>query len=218
MCDLVNWVKVHWPRISQDETLDIAWSAYFCGRVCILNNGGVPRAGLAHDYPRQIRARIPKYVAVSVLASGAWVVPVHAPVTSGFGPRGGVFHYGTDLGAMRGTPIQAASAGTVITVVCNSGSGTCDTDGSPAISGCGWYVEIAHAANVVTRYCHMLHQPLVQVGQTVVCGQVIGYVGTSGNSSGPHLHFEVHTGRPANNDNAIDPSSFMIAHGAPFPP
>lgn len=87
----------------------------------------------------------------------------------------------------------------------------CDRDGSPDIRGCGWYVDIEHGGGVVTRYCHMLTEPLVQVGQTVVVGQVIGLVGSSGNSSGPHLHFEVRLGSSLA---AVDPVDFMRQHGA----
>src|SRR5207244_2341103 len=105
-------------------------------------------------------------------------------------------HNGVDIIAPRGTLIRAASAGIVVTVRCNVSQGTCDQDGSPAVKGCGWYVEIAHGANLATRYCHMVQRPSVVVGQRVGTGQPIGYVGTSGNSSGPHLHFEVHTGVP----------------------
>ena len=89
-------------------------------------------------------------------------------------------------------------------------------DGSAAILGCGWYVEVRHADNTVTRYCHMIRRPLVSVGQVVALGQTLGFVGSSGNSGAPHLHFEVHTGYPATRANAVDPVPFMIAHGAPL--
>ena len=54
------------------------------------------------------------------------------------------------------------------------------------------------------------------MGQPVAGGQVLGFAGTSGNSSAPHLHFEVHTGYPAVSANAVDPVPFMAAHGAPL--
>ena len=81
--------------------------------------------------------------------------------------------------------------------------------------GCGWYVDIDHVGGIVTRYCHQLVQPYVHVGQHVAAGQVIGVVGSSGHSSGPHLHFEVHLGdhTPAT---AVDPIAFMAAAGAPL--
>jgi murein DD-endopeptidase MepM/ murein hydrolase activator NlpD len=149
-------------------------------------------------------------------AGKKWVIPVPTAVGSGFRSPDRPSHDGVDLAAPRNTPIQAVSAGTVITSVCNTSNGSCDLDGSPKVSGCGWYVEIQHTNDAVTRYCHLVRRPSVTVGQSVVAGQVIGYVGTSGNSSGPHLHFEVHTSAPASHANAIDPVSFMKRLGAPL--
>jgi murein DD-endopeptidase MepM/ murein hydrolase activator NlpD len=121
-----------------------------------------------------------------------------------------------DFEASRFTPIRAASDGTVVTVECNSGTGDCDRDGSVEVSGCGWYVEVLHAGDVVTRYCHMARRPDVSEGDRVQGGQVLGLVGSSGNSSGPHLHFEVHQGSPATGANAVDPVAFMARRGAPL--
>ncbi|MEV0136046.1 peptidoglycan DD-metalloendopeptidase family protein [Dactylosporangium sp. NPDC050688] len=146
---------------------------------------------------------------------GPWVGPVPGKGTSGFRTVSRPAHDGIDIMAARGTPIHATAAGTVITVVCNTSGPSCDVDGSPGIKGCGWYVEIHHAGDIVTRYCHLVRRPDVTVGQQVTAGQTIGSVGTSGNSSGPHLHFEVHYGRPATRLNAVDPVPFMKAAGAP---
>ncbi|HLV57553.1 MAG TPA: peptidoglycan DD-metalloendopeptidase family protein [Natronosporangium sp.] len=145
--------------------------------------------------------------------SGPWTPPVTAPVVSGFRTAQRPGHDGVDLGAARGTPVVAASAGTVTVVRCNvvpAGYG-CDRDGSPAVRGCGWYVDLAHPGAVTTRYCHFGSRPPVRVGQPVLAGQVIGQVGSSGNSSGPHLHFEVHVG-----GQPVDPVEFMRRHGAPL--
>jgi len=114
----------------------------------------------------------------------------------------------------------AASAGTVTVVTCQAiapdGSDYgCDRDGSPTIKGCGWYLEIQHGAGIVTRYCHMLTRPAVAEGQPVVAGQVIGVVGSSGHSSGPHLHYEVHEGAHSS-ATATDPVPFMAARCAPL--
>jgi len=150
-------------------------------------------------------------------SAGAWQLPVSAGLVSGFRTPQRPAHDGVDLGATRNTPIQAAAAGQVIRVVCNVSAGTCDVDGSPALKGCGWYVEVQHAGNIVTRYCHMVRKPSVVVGQTVAKGQVLGYVGTSGSSSGPHLHFEVHLNAPpATSANAVSPITFMKARGLTF--
>ncbi|MDR7277663.1 M23 family metallopeptidase [Catenuloplanes atrovinosus] len=151
---------------------------------------------------------------------GGWVRPVDAVVGSGFGPRGGELHAGVDLSAARHTVIRAAAAGTVVASACNSTSGTCDVDGSPGTIGCGWYVDIAHTGGIGTRYCHMVRRPEVTVGATVAAGVPIGLVGSSGNSSGPHLHFEVHENACADDTcqlspaNAIDPVAYMRARGA----
>lgn len=157
------------------------------------------------------------------VAPSGWARPVAGTVGSGFrtGDRPG--HDGVDIMAPRGTVIRAASSGVVVRVRCNVGGGSwdapfdppmpCDVDGSPTTDGCGWYAEVRHAADVVTRYCHMVRQPIVRVGQAVAAGQHIGYVGSSGNSSGPHLHFEVHEGYPAHEGNATDPVSFMAQKG-----
>ena len=143
-----------------------------------------------------------------------WGLPVAAGPVSGFRTVARPSHDGVDLGAKRGTPILAASAGTVIRVVCNVSAGSCDVDGSPQLKGCGWYVEVQHAGNIVTRYCHMVRRPVVTVGQNVALGQLLGHVGTSGSSSGPHLHFEVHvSAAPAVHDNAVDPLAFLRTRG-----
>jgi murein DD-endopeptidase MepM/ murein hydrolase activator NlpD len=151
------------------------------------------------------------------LASGDWTAPVHGPTVSGFRPPDRPQHQGIDIAAPKGTTIHAASTGVVTVVACNAtlddGPYPCDADGSPQVLGCGWYLEILHAGHLVTRYCHQLVRPIVAVGQHVAVGQPIGVVGTSGNSSGPHLHFEVHTNQPATPDNAIDPAEFLHQHG-----
>ena len=146
---------------------------------------------------------------VPVGGSG-WVAPVVAPIVSGYRTPDRPSHDGVDLGAPRGTPIRAAAAGIVVTVTCNATTAggapySCDQDGSLSVSGCGWYVEILHADQVVTRYCHQLRAPMVHVGQTVAAGQIIGVVGASGNVTGPHLHYEVHLGNPATHENADEP-------------
>jgi murein DD-endopeptidase MepM/ murein hydrolase activator NlpD len=144
----------------------------------------------------------------------SWVLPVHAPLVSGFRTPTRPTHDGVDLGAPRNTAIHAASNGVVITVRCNTNDNNCNHDGFIGAGGCGWYVEIQHVDDVVTRYCHMVRRPLVTVGQSVASNQVIGYVGTSGNSSGPHLHFEVHVhAAPANHTNAMNPLWFLHTVG-----
>jgi murein DD-endopeptidase MepM/ murein hydrolase activator NlpD len=89
-------------------------------------------------------------------------------------------------------------------------------DGSSDTRGCGWYVDIWHAGGLMTRYCHMVQRPNVSAGQQVAAGQPIGLSGSSGNSSGPHLHFEVHINGDHTGAGAIDPERFMREVGAPL--
>jgi murein DD-endopeptidase MepM/ murein hydrolase activator NlpD len=154
-------------------------------------------------------------VTVAVGAQG-WVAPVSAPIVSAYRSAHRPGHDGVDLGAARGTRIVAAAAGTVSRVRCNVGKGSCDVDGWPGLGGCGWYVDITHPGGVISRYCHMLRRPLVVVGQQVSAGQPLGVVGSSGNSSGPHLHFEIHVNNNAGESGAVEPVTFMRARGAPL--
>jgi murein DD-endopeptidase MepM/ murein hydrolase activator NlpD len=150
-------------------------------------------------------------------SAGAWTVPVVAPIVSGWRTADRPTHNGVDLGAARGTPIHAAAAGVVMVVTCeaftaNGSSYGCDRDGSLDITGCGWWLEIQHAGNIITRYCHLGARPLVVVGQQVTAGQVLGYVG----ATGPHCHFEIHLNGDDSFAGAIDPVPFMASHGAPL--
>jgi murein DD-endopeptidase MepM/ murein hydrolase activator NlpD len=86
------------------------------------------------------------------------------------------FHPGVDFGADAHTPIHAAAAGIVIVAGDCGGYGNC--------------VVIDHGTSIATLYGHQ-SQVLVHVGDTVTAGQVIGQVGSTGISTGPHLHFEV---------------------------
>ena len=153
---------------------------------------------------------------VAAPAPGTWVHPLPGFLAAphSFRPP----HMGVDLMAFPGTPVRAAAAGLVIEVVCNiQPGGSCDRPGSPTTRGCGWYVKVAHAGGVTTLYCHLLRLPVVTVGQQVAAGQVLGFVGSSGNSSFPHLHLEVHTGGlPTGPANAVDPAAFMRLMGVPI--
>lgn len=148
--------------------------------------------------------------------TGTWTQPVHASVVSGFRTRPRPTHNGVDLGAARYTPIRAASTGVVIVARCDASTGDCDHDGSPSTPGCGWFVDLRHPGDIITRYCHMASRPAVGVGDTVTVGQIIGVVGSSGHSSGPHLHFEVHLHGDRSASAAVDPIPFMQSVGAPL--
>ncbi|MFY1673974.1 M23 family metallopeptidase [Plantactinospora sp. WMMB334] len=157
-----------------------------------------------------------------------WTQPVLAEVGSGFRTAQRPSHDGVDLGVGKGTPIHAAASGRVTRVRCNAidvrtgGDWGCDRDGHPELTrGCGWYVDIEHpnpggpGGIIVTRYCHLLTHPAVVEGQHVVAGQVIGIAGSSGHSSGPHLHYEVHLG-DRSPTTAVDPVVFMRRVCAPL--
>ncbi|HEX8631146.1 MAG TPA: M23 family metallopeptidase [Catenuloplanes sp.] len=157
-------------------------------------------------------------VAGQIAASG-WTVPIPGSVGSAFRSSSRPDHHGVDIAAARYTKIWAATSGVVTTAACDidrSKRYTCNNDGYPGKGGCGWYVEILHASNVMTRYCHMVERPSVRVGQSVTAGQVIGRIGTSGDSSGPHLHFEVHLNNDGSSAGAVNPVQFMADQGAPL--
>ena len=115
-----------------------------------------------------------------------WPLPGYYYISSVFGgryhPITGVWetHTGTDVPAPGGTPIQCAKDGVVTTVVPES-----------AGSSYGNYCIVYHGDGYATLYAHMQSTPSVSVGESVSAGQVIGYVGTTGSSTGNHLHFEL---------------------------
>jgi murein DD-endopeptidase MepM/ murein hydrolase activator NlpD len=152
------------------------------------------------------------------ISSGGWTLPVPtARVGSGFGPRGGGFHAGEDFITPTGSVVRAAHAGIVTVVRCQASGGSpaqnaCAAPGGMNVQGCGWYVEIDHGGGVMTRYCHGL-EVTATVGMRVDAGTPIMRSDSTGNSSGPHLHFEVHTGGGGDNASAVDPITWLRAHG-----
>ncbi|PWU47994.1 peptidase M23 [Micromonospora globispora] len=154
------------------------------------------------------------------IAASGWTAPIPGGVGSGFRTADRPSHDGVDIAApKRITEIHAASSGRVLVARCDpdhSGRRDCDRDGWPGKGGCGWFVDILHAGGYITRYCHMVERPRVVPGQLVQAGDVIGLVGTSGNSSGPHLHFEVHVDGDRSSRGAINPVPFMRERGAPL--
>ncbi|MBF6334594.1 peptidoglycan DD-metalloendopeptidase family protein [Nocardia abscessus] len=117
-------------------------------------------------------------------------------ITSHYGPRGGKHHGGLDLAAPSGTPIYAATGGTVVKAG-NFGDGY------------GYQVRIRSADGTETIYAHQTPGSIrVQTGQRVAAGTVIGAVGSTGNSTGPHLHYEVRR-----NGRAVEPVAYLASQG-----
>ncbi len=119
----------------------------------------------------------------------SFVKPVKGIVTSRFGTRWGSTHTGIDVGAATGTPIYAATGGTVIF---SGWKGTL-----------GKLIVINHGNGVQTYYAHC-SSLLASVGQTVSAGELIAKVGNTGRSTGPHLHFEIRL-----NGSALNPQSYI---------
>jgi murein DD-endopeptidase MepM/ murein hydrolase activator NlpD len=117
--------------------------------------------------------------------TGYYLRPVQGRVTSPYGSRRGGFHPGVDLGGVRGTPVMAAADGVVSKVIngCVEGKRSCG-------GRYGNHIVIEHPNGTNTTYAH-LSKTSVSVGQTVSQGEVIGLLGNTGQSTGPHLHFEV---------------------------
>jgi murein DD-endopeptidase MepM/ murein hydrolase activator NlpD len=130
----------------------------------------------------------------SAVASGnTWVKPAEGRITSEFGPRWGTQHKGLDIGAASGTPLRAVGDGVVKL--------------SRWYGGYGNAVIIDHGNGVTTLYGHASELD-VKAGQRVTAGQLIGKVGSTGDSTGPHLHLEVRV-----NDKHIDPEPWLKARG-----
>ena len=132
------------------------------------------------------------------LPSGTWTRPAIGPETSGFGMRWGRMHNGLDIAPPCGNPIYAAADGTVVRAGPSSGYGN--------------LIVVDHGGGVVSRYAHMYPgDVLVSVGQTVAVGTQIARVGSYGDSTGCHLHFEIQT-----NGVFTDPAPFMTSRGVPL--
>ncbi len=130
--------------------------------------------------------------------SQKWVLPMQyilcsSPYGSRENPDTGevTFHYGVDLAADEGTPVVASRSGTVKTTEYEA-------------DGAGYYVVIDHLDGYTTRYLH-LSSDIVEPGQFVFAGQIIGYCGSTGVSTGPHLHFCIYkNGEPQDPADYID--------------
>jgi len=131
------------------------------------------------------------YLPDGAASFSGYLWPARGTLTSGYGWRWGRMHRGIDIGAPTGTPVVAAAPGVVEFSGWNSG-------------GYGNMVEIRHADGSMTRYAHHSRN-LVRAGQQVDQGQQIAEVGSTGYSTGPHLHFEVHLP----NQGTVNPIAYL---------
>lgn len=129
-------------------------------------------------------------------AKVTWKVPIkYRKFTSAYGWRedpvygGRKFHYGVDLAAPEGTKIVASRGGTVTVASYDS--------------SCGYYVQIDHGDGYKSIYMHMTHY-IVSKGDKVTQGQTIGYCGSTGKSTGPHLHFGI-----SKNGSYVNPANYI---------
>jgi len=142
-------------------------------------------------------ARAEAEAAAREAARPKFVLPIDgARLTSGYGSRWGTFHYGIDLAAPMRTPEYAAGDGVVLR--------------AGAASGFGLAVYILHENGDVTVYGHM-DEILVEPGQYVDAGETIALLGNRGQSTGPHLHFEVHQG--GEDGKRINPATWLNERG-----
>ncbi|WP_434683797.1 peptidoglycan DD-metalloendopeptidase family protein [Pseudanabaena minima] len=159
-------------------------------RSAIANPGD--RSGISPELPQLTASAYLPDVQDYGLSTG-FIWPADGVFTSGYGWRWGRIHAGIDIAAPIGTPILAAASGVVEYSQWNDG-------------GYGNMIDIRHADGTITRYAHM-NALYVKEGQTVSQGQTIGEMGSTGFSTGPHLHFEI---RP-NGGSAIDPMAFLAS-------
>lgn len=167
-------------------------TAYLTGRYATDTHYGEKLNALIEAYALtrfdQEKADLPQ-------GSEAFIFPVEdAVVSSNFGSRWGSFHRGVDFASSFGTPIAASQSGTVIR--------------SEVHPSWGNYVAIQHENGLTTLYAHN-QQNLVKVGQHVQQGELIALMGSTGNSTGPHLHFEVSLSTSLQQDQLIDPLEFL---------
>jgi murein DD-endopeptidase MepM/ murein hydrolase activator NlpD len=159
-------------------------------RSAIANPGD--RSGISPQLPQLTASAYLPDVQDYGLSTG-FIWPADGVFTSGYGWRWGRIHAGIDIAAPIGTPILAAASGVIEYSQWNDG-------------GYGNMIDIRHADGTITRYAH-LNELYVKEGQTVGQGQIIGAMGSTGFSTGPHLHFEI---RP-NGGSPIDPMAFLAS-------
>ena len=151
--------------------------------LAMVTANGVPTLVSAEGPPQSLNGRLTSW-------------PLRGPLTSPFAPRWGGWHNGLDIAGPFFAPVYAAAPG-VVTVVGRPYAGFGDT---------AMVVQIAHGEGLSTAYVHLDDRqlPVIRVGQRVSAGQHIAYVGNTGWSTGPHLHFMT-----VLNGRAVDPMGLL---------
>ncbi|GAB3364848.1 M23 family metallopeptidase [Modestobacter lapidis] len=159
--------------------------------------GGVDLAGARGEISQaEAEARLNEIAASRAARQPKFVLPTQGRMTTCFCMRWGSMHWGLDLAAPMGTPILAASDGVVLR--------------AGAASGYGKAIYIQDADGNVHVYGHMRHL-YVEAGDAVTAGDLIAKVGSEGQSTGPHLHYEIHKG--GINGKPTDPEDWLAARG-----
>lgn len=199
-----NWTQNNEPLVFQDDSVNL--STNILGETGYLQESAKSQFGKVSSRLDALRNQIEMYqqnaeelpplgspdiyLPDAPPASG-FIWPARGVLTSGYGMRWGRMHRGIDIAAPIGTPIFAAAAGVVTYAGWNKG-------------GYGNLVEIRHPDGSITRYAHN-NRILVRKGQKVEQSQQIAEMGSTGFSTGPHCHFEIHPpGR-----GAVDPIAFL---------
>lgn len=176
---------------TKSEVIQAGTEGYHNVTACVSYRNG-------KEYEREILSETiieestPKIIEIGTITPPTFIIPVNgAKVTSNYGWRAwqGKVHTGIDYGVSTGTKVVASCAGKVIQAGWNGGYGYC--------------ITIQHSNGIKTRYAH-LSKVLVSVGQTVSQGEKIALSGNTGNSTGPHLHFEIIV-----NGTAVDPRKYL---------
>ncbi|HEY3514539.1 MAG TPA: peptidoglycan DD-metalloendopeptidase family protein [Kribbella sp.] len=195
MCRLVDIV-----RPLGGATIDFALAAYNAGEGRILGCKCIPHNGQTEFYVPKIKAAMAKYTSSDdvISATGGWIKPVTRAYTVGavFHQSGALWslgwHTGYDYVVPVGTDVLATYNGTVT----SAGWG----------GAYGWHIVIDHGSGVQSTYSH-LSQLGVHAGDKVQTGQRIGLSGNTGNTTGPHLHFEIKV-----NGAFVDPVGWLNSH------
>ncbi len=176
-------------RVVRGDTLTSIAERYGVSVRSLIEANRIPRPDHLEEGKTLIIPPANPAVSRNATASPRLIWPLSGPITSPFGIRWGKLHEGIDIGGVLGQNVVCPGDGVVVF--------------SGWKAGYGITVVIEHEGNIRTVYAH-LSRTLVSQGKRVVQGEVIGKVGTTGNSTGPHLHFELHV-----NNQPVNPLNWL---------